>query len=70
MKSHTTSSPLVAFLYQIMRDEILVGTVERIVSEDEKIRSEHLMRGEPLEFVLTNGYLGAYAEFLAKRLLT
>lgn len=69
MQPHRTASPLVAFLYQLMRDEVPIGTVEGIVKADEEARAEHAKKGEPLEFVLTNGHLGTYAEEVASRLL-
>jgi hypothetical protein len=68
MQQHRTTSPLVAFLYQLMRDEVPVGAVERIVLADENARVEHGEDGKPFEFVLTNGHLGAYAEEVAERL--
>ncbi len=61
MKSHTTDSPLVAFLYELMRDHVPTGIVEGIVNQDQS--------PDPLPvYVLTNGYLAEYAENVAGRL--
>lgn len=61
MKNHTTSSHLVAFLYELMRDHVALGDVEGIVGRDEHTDVTK-------EYVLTNGYLAEYAEDVAKRL--
>lgn len=60
-----TRSPLTAFLYQLMRDHVTPGVVEGIVLRDEELREE---QGDELEFVLSNGYLAAYAAEVAQRL--
>lgn len=67
MQPHHTTSPLVAFLYELMRDQVPVGVVERIVLTDENARTAH--DDDPFEYVLTNGHLAAYAEEVAARLV-
>jgi hypothetical protein len=62
MQSHTTGSPLVSFLYLLMRDHVPPGVVEGIVAKDEPREDPELV------FVLTNGHLAAYAEEIAGRL--
>lgn len=69
MLEHRTASPLVAFLYQLMRDHVPYGVVEKIVVEDERAREENSVEGEDFEYILSNGHLGKYAEDVAKRLL-
>jgi hypothetical protein len=68
MKSFTYKDwdvKLVAFLYDLMRDDLPLGRVEEIVRNCEKT-----LRGEPLsEVTFTNGNLAAYAAELAERLL-
>lgn len=51
-------SKLVSFLYELMRDHLPIGVVEKIVnsSEDES------------EVLYTNGWLAKYAEDIANRL--
>lgn len=61
MDPHITTSQLASFLYQLMRDEVPVGTVEKLVQESETC-------GEPSPHALSNDLLGQYAEDLAKRL--
>ena len=60
MNKHKTHSRLVVFLYLLMRDKLPVGAVEECVQEVEKSNNP--------EFVLSNGYLGKYAEDLAERI--
>lgn len=48
---------LVSFLYDLMRDHLPAGTVQRLVMDAQEL---------PVEF--TNGYLAKYAKYLAKRL--
>lgn len=60
MQEHRTDSPLVAFLYDLLRDHVRPGDLERLVRDAEQ--------GQNKTFVLTNGYLGEYAEELAARL--
>jgi len=67
MQQHRTTSPLVAFLYELMRDQVPVGVVGRSVLTDENARMAH-DQDEPFEYVLTNGHLAAYAEEVAERL--
>lgn len=52
-----TTDKLTAFLYDLMRDHLPPGTVAELV---------HNSRGE--KFQLTNGWLGTYAEYLARKL--
>jgi len=55
------SDPLTSFLYQLMRDEVPCGTVEKIVQD---VISEGSEEGE--EILYTNGYLAKYANNLAE----
>lgn len=55
----STTDPLVAFLYLLMRDHVTSGVVEEIM-EDVKQDGERYM--------LTNGWLAKHAEFVAERL--
>jgi len=57
-----TKSRLTAFLYQIMRDHVPPGVIEKIVSADE----EDFEDGT--DVLLSNYHLGAYADELADRL--
>lgn len=52
------NSRLVGFLYDLMRDHLPPGIVEKLVQESE---------GES-NIVYTNGWLAQYAEYLANRL--
>jgi hypothetical protein len=52
------NSRLVSFLYQLMRDQVAPGIVEKLVIESED---------EPI-ITYTNGWLAKYAEDLANRL--
>lgn len=58
MAHYTTADPLTAFLYEIMRDHLPIGVLEKIIKQDEASGG----------FVLSNPHLGAYADELAKRL--
>ena len=51
---------LVAFLYQLMRDELSTGKVEHLILDNTGPNAD--------EFIFTNGYLAKYAIDLAKRL--
>lgn len=51
-------SSLVSFLYELMRDHLSVGVVERIVQTSE----------DASKVTYTNGWLAQYAEDLANRL--
>lgn len=53
----TNNSKLVCFLYMLMRDEVPVGVIERLLLE---VSSNTIM--------YTNGYLANYAENIAIRL--
>lgn len=61
MKSYTTEDPVASFLYELMRDHVTPGVVERIV----RLEEGHAP-GDA--WVLSNGHLGRYAADLAKRL--
>lgn len=52
------NSRLISFLYQLMRDNVPVGTIEQVTQDSE----------DHLEVVFTNGWLAKYAEDVAKRL--
>ena len=57
-----TKSRLTAFLYEILRDHVQPGVIEKIVATDE----EEFKDGT--EILLSNNHLGAYADELAHRL--
>ena len=59
MNPHKTKSSLVAFLYEVLRDEMSPGRMEAITRSSET-------KGE---YTLTNGYIAAYAEEIAARLV-
>ena len=61
MKTYTTEDPVASFLYELMRDHVTPGIVERLVQLEE-------VRAPGDVWVLTNGHLGRYAADLAKRL--
>lgn len=54
----SSKDPLVAFLYDLMRDHLTVGKVEKLVSEAEVSSNADY----------TNGWLAKYAKDVAKRL--
>jgi hypothetical protein len=54
-----TSSRLVAFLYELMRDHVTPGILENIMRSTD---------GEATGYRLSNGYLAMYAEDLMRRL--
>ena len=58
MRRKSTKDPLVSFLYELMRDHVTPGVVEKVMSQTVPF-TEHR---------LTNGYLADYAEDVAKRL--
>jgi hypothetical protein len=58
--NYHTNSPLVSFLYELMRDHLTPGVVEKIVLDSRRDQSP---------WFLTNGWLAQYAEDLANRLL-
>ena len=60
-----TNSRLTSFLYELMRDHVTPGVVEKIVGTDEKVSEED---GDDFEFLLSTYHLGAYAQELADRL--
>lgn len=53
-----SSDKVVAFLYELMRDELTPGQVEKLIRNSE----------DSGETYYTNGYLAKYADYLAKRL--
>lgn len=53
------ADPQVSFLYQLLRDHVTPGVMERIVREVEL---------EPQPITYTNGWLAKYADHLAARL--
>ena len=53
----TSTDPMVAFLYELMRDHLPLGKVEELVRNSPK-----------MEYVFTNGFLANYAKDLAERL--
>lgn len=55
-----SNSKLVCFLYLLMRDELALGAVEKLVQEST------LDKGETL---FTNGWLANYSKDIEKRLL-
>lgn len=57
-----TESLLVAFFYELLRDHVVAGKVEKIVLEDEA------QREQGHTFSLTNEHLGRYATELTERL--
>lgn len=54
---------LISFLYELLRDELPAGTVERLV-QSATFRREGIEK-----IVFTNGHLARYAEDIASRLL-
>lgn len=61
MWKYKTYSRLVSFLYSLLRDDLPAGRIEEFVREIEKSNNP--------EFILSNVYLGEYAEELAERIL-
>jgi len=61
---YLTQSRLVAFLYELMRDHVPPGVIEKIVSTDEAKYEDGT------SVLLTNRHLGAYADEVAVRLLS
>ena len=53
------SRPLVAFLYDLMRDELVPGRVEKLLEQ---------LNPECTEWVFTNGWLARHAQDIAERL--
>ena len=58
MRRKKTDDPLVSFLYELMRDHVTPGKVEKVMSQTVPFK----------ETRLTNGYLASYAMDVAKRL--
>lgn len=59
--THTTGDPLIAFLYELMRDHVPPGVVEKVVRNSE-------LPSEDDTYVLSNVHLARYAEEIAIRL--
>lgn len=53
-----SSDPLVSFLYELMRDYVPCGTIEKIMHSCNNDRC-----------IFTNGYLARYAKNITKRLI-
>lgn len=60
MDKYKSKSALVSFLYELMRDHVPCGTVEKLVKDANPYNAN-------IEF--SNGYLAQYAEDLANRLI-
>ena len=60
MKTSKTNNRLVCLIYQLLRDEILPGIMEKIVTE--------LENPEIKEIIKSNGYLAEYAKEIVERL--
>lgn len=64
MPCRETRSPFAAFLYELLRDHVLPGTIEKLVQDHEAV-----MRERPgTIWSLSNRHLAAYAEEVARRL--
>jgi hypothetical protein len=66
---------MVALLYELMRDAVVPGTLERMVQMMEDVKLRHINEGRgdesvdpPIVWDLTNGHLAEYAEELVVRL--
>lgn len=59
--TYSTKSRVAALLYELMRDHVPFGVIERIVNQDQV--------GSEDGFELSNAHLGRYAEELARRLV-
>lgn len=68
MKPFPTTSPLTAFLYELMRDHVVAGDIEGLVRSVEKPSAASTGEDESGTWVLSNGHLAAYAEELGARL--
>lgn len=58
--THKTNSGMVAFFYELLRDHVPMGIVEKIVSEQEE--------GDWSTYELTNEYLAQYCEDIVQRI--
>ena len=56
----TSTDKFVAFIYQLIRDHVLLADVERCVLDNTGPYTD--------EFIFTNGYLANYAKDVVKRL--
>ena len=57
--NRSSMDPFVSVFYQLLRDHIPVGTLERVVQE---------VADEPGTVIYTNGWLAQYATYCAERL--
>lgn len=62
-----TRSALVAFLYELIRDHVTPGAVELCMRNT--IQPELRADRAPINMILSNGYIAAYAQDIAERLL-
>lgn len=69
MRTHTTTSSLTAFLYELMRDYVVCGDVEKILKPQGEYEAKQKDAHEECRYELTNGYLAAYAEDVTDRLI-
>lgn len=60
--------PLVAFLYDLVRDRLPLGTVETMVREQFEPQNPYVDK-EPDSYQFTNGWLAKYAQDVADRLV-
>lgn len=58
--AHKTNSGMVAFLYELLRDHVTLGVVEKIVREQEE--------SDWATYMLSNEYLAQYCEDLVSRI--
>lgn len=61
MKKTNNQNKIITLLYLLMRDDITCGRMEEIIMQLEKSKNS--------KFTLSNGYLGAYAKEIFKRLI-
>jgi hypothetical protein len=69
MRTHSTSSSLTAFLYELMRDHVVCGAVEGIMKSQEEIEAKSREQRAECRYELSNGYLAEYAEDVTERLI-
>lgn|SRR5690606_32968157 len=60
MEKYKSKNALVSFLYELMRDHLPCGTVEKLVNDENP---------NNIDIEFSNGYLARYAEDLANRLI-
>lgn len=61
--SRTTSDPMVAFLYELLRDHVQPGVMQQVMQN-----SRQPFDASDDTWVLSNGYLAKYAEYVAESL--